>query len=123
MRRVLVVDDDQDMRDLIGLMLRRAGYTTVAVESPFLALDVATTEAFDVAVLDWSMPGMNGGELCTRMRESPDIPDTPIMILTAHADQETRDRAFASGADRFMTKPFTLAELSGAVAALIGSRT
>lgn len=123
MRRVLVVDDDQDMRDLITLMLRRAGYAAFSVASPFLALDVATSEQFDLAVLDWSMPGMDGGQLCARMREDPDIPDTPIMILTAHADQETRASAFAAGADEFMTKPFTLSELSTTVANLIGSRT
>lgn len=123
MRRVLVVDDDQDMRDLITLMLRRAGYTAVPVASPFLALEVATSEQFELAVLDWSMPGMDGGELCTRMRADPDIPDTPIVILTAHADRETKERAFAAGADEFLTKPFTLAQLSGTVTALIGSRT
>jgi CheY-like chemotaxis protein len=122
MHRVLVVDDDQDMRDLIGLMLRRVGYEVLSIGSPLTALTVATSEPFDVAVLDWSMPGMSGGELCARMREHPDLRDRPILFLTAHADAETREKAFAAGADEFMTKPFTLAELSGAVGALIEGR-
>lgn len=120
MPQVLVVDDDQDMRDLIELVLRRSELDVVAVASPLAALDLVTSTRFDLAVLDWSMPQMDGGELCARLREMPELQDLPILILTAYADAATRDRAFAAGATDFMSKPFTLKDLRGMVATLLG---
>jgi DNA-binding response OmpR family regulator len=120
--RVLVVDDEEDMRDLITLMLRRGGYDALSVGSAFQALTVAETEDYDLAILDWSMPGMDGGELCRRMRAHPDLRDRPILVLTAHADAETRALAFEAGADDFMTKPFSISELTVAVGALLEGR-
>src|SRR5689334_8319278 len=111
MPNVLVVDDDQDMRDLIELVLRRSELDVVAVGSPLAALDVVASTHFDLAVLDWSMPQMDGGELCARLRELPELRDLPILILTAYADSATRDRAFAAGATDFLSKPFTLKDL------------
>lgn len=120
MHRVLVVDDDADIRDLIVLCLSRQGYDVVGVEDPHEALDLAIATGFDLAILDWSMPRMDGGELCARLREQPDLRDAPVLILTAHADSCTRERAFAAGAADFMAKPFTLKHLAGVVAALLG---
>ena len=119
MPNVLVVDDDQDMRDLIELVLRRSELDVVAVGSPLAALDVVTSTRFDLAVLDWSMPQMDGGELCARLREVPELAGLPILILTAYADSATRDRAFEAGATDFMSKPFTLKDLRGVVASLL----
>ncbi|MDT0182770.1 response regulator [Microbacterium sp. ARD31] len=120
MANVLVVDDDQDMRDLIELVLRRSELDVVAVGSPLAALDLVGTTHFDLAVLDWSMPQMDGGELCARLREVPELRDLPILILTAYADAATRERAFEAGATDFMSKPFTLKDLRGIVATLLG---
>jgi CheY-like chemotaxis protein len=120
MANVLVVDDDQDMRDLIELVLRRSELDVVAVGSPLAALDLVGTTRFDLAVLDWSMPEMDGGELCARLREVPELRDLPILILTAYADSATRERAFAAGATDFMSKPFTLKDLRAIVATLLG---
>lgn len=122
MPNVLVVDDDQDMRDLIELVLRRSGLDVVAVGSPLAALDLVADAdpGFDMAVLDWSMPQMDGGELCARLRQVPELRDLPILILTAYADAATRERAFAAGATDFMSKPFTLKDLRGVVARLLG---
>lgn len=123
MPNVLVVDDDQDMRDLVELVLRRSGLDVVAVGSPLAALDLVADTEFDMAVLDWSMPQMDGGELCARLRQVPELRDLPILILTAYADAATRERAFAAGATDFMSKPFTLKDLRGVVATLLGQPT
>ena len=123
MGRVLVVDDDQYLRDVLSFMLKRLGHEVSVEGSPTAALEVLATERFDVAILDWSMPGMTGGELCERLREDPVAGGMPVMILTAHADEQTRERALASGADRFATKPIKLADLAAAVDGLVGSRT
>ena len=66
--------------------------------------------------MDWSMPVMDGGELCSRLRQLPGLQDIPIVIVTAHADLATRDRAAAAGATRFLTKPFSLKHLAEVVA-------
>ena len=115
-----MVDDDQDMRDLIELVLRRSELDVVAVGSPLAALDLVPGTSFDLAVLDWSMPQMDGGELCARLRQVPELEGLPILILTAYADSATRDRAFAAGATDFMSKPFTLKDLRGVVSGLLG---
>ncbi|SEC28096.1 Response regulator receiver domain-containing protein [Nocardioides exalbidus] len=122
MASVIVVDDDQYLREVLSFMLERLGHTVTAAGSPTEALTVFESQRFDAAILDWSMPGMTGGELCEQIRRDPAVADTPIMILTAYADQQTRDHALAAGADQFMTKPLTLAELSSSVEALVNLR-
>jgi CheY-like chemotaxis protein len=121
MSRVFVVDDDQDIRDLITFVLRRAGYDVVDFEDPRDALALAESTGFDLAVLDWSMPRMDGGELCARLRQLPPLADVPILVLTAHADSATRARAFEVGATRFMSKPFVLDELTDVVAKMLAA--
>lgn len=116
MQRLLVVDDDEDIRSLLSLALRKHGYEVVSMEDPLAALALAATTSFDAVLLDWSMPVMDGGELCSRLRELPGLQNTPIIIVTAHADLDTRDRAAAAGATRFLTKPFSLKHLAEVVA-------
>lgn len=120
MFRALVVDDDRDIRELIEFTLRRQGYAVSGHEDPLEALAHATSTGFDVALLDWSMPVMDGGELCARLRELPGHRDTPILIVTAHADSSTREQAATAGATRFLTKPFSLKQLAEVVAELLG---
>jgi CheY-like chemotaxis protein len=120
MRRALVVDDDDDIRDLIAHTLDKQGYDVASFVDPVAALASAAETGFDVALLDWSMPVMDGGELCARLRELPGLRDVPIVIVTAHADQATRDRAVAAGATRFLAKPFSLKNLAEVVAELLG---
>lgn len=121
MSRVFVVDDDQDIRDLITFVLQRAGYEVVSLEDPLAALALAESTGFDLAVLDWSMPRMDGGELCTRLRQLAPLAAVPILILTAHADPATRERAFEVGASGFMSKPFALDELTDVVAKMLAA--
>lgn len=122
MYRVLVVDDEDDIRELITLVLRKKGYDVSSIGDPRAALDLAATVAFDAALLDWSMPVMDGGELCSRLRELPGMRETPIFIVTAHTDAATRARATAAGASDFLAKPFSLTHLTEAVAGALEGR-
>lgn len=119
MRRVLVVDDDVDIGELIELRLSQDGYDVVVVKDPHEALTVASARGYDLAVLDWTMPQMDGGELCARLREHPGLRDAPILVVTAHADPDMRDRAVAAGASAYLAKPFTLTQLSRLVRELL----
>ena len=121
MAEVLVVDDDDDIRELIALRVRRAGHRVTSVGSPDAALAVASSATFALALLDWSMPAMNGGQLCARMRELPHLAGMPILMVTAHADVETRAGAFAAGASAYLTKPFALRDLDAHVESLLAT--
>lgn len=121
MDTVLVVDDDEDIRDLVVMVLRRRGLDVHATGDPLAALAFAREPGCGAAVLDWSMPSMDGGELCARLRELPGLGGLPVVILTAHADAGTRRKALAAGASRFVTKPFPLNHLAEVVADLLAS--
>lgn len=119
MSKVMVVDDDMDIRDLVVFKLRKEGHEVTGFGDPREALAAATTTDFDLAVLDWSMPQMDGGELCARLRELPHLRDTPVLIVTAHADPEVRDQAFGAGATEYLAKPFSFKQLAAVVAELL----
>lgn len=119
MAAVLVVDDDDDIRDIIAFRVRRDGHEVTSIGHPSQALDVAATQTFDLAILDWSMPVMNGGELCERLHDLPHLDGLPVLIVTAFADMETRQDAERAGASSYLTKPFSLHDLAGCVGALL----
>jgi DNA-binding response OmpR family regulator len=119
MYKVLVVDDDTDIRELIELRLSMDGHEVNGLADPVAALSLAETTSFDLAVLDWSMPSMDGGQLCSRLRELPGLSDAPILVVTAHADPDTRGRAYEAGASGYMAKPFSLQQLSKVVRELL----
>ena len=119
MYRVLVVDDDTDIRELIELRLSMDGHEVNGLGDPAAALSLAAATSFDLAILDWSMPAMDGGDLCARLRELPGLADAPILVVTAHADPDTRNRAYAAGATEYMVKPFSLQQLSTVVGELL----
>jgi DNA-binding response OmpR family regulator len=119
MHTVLVVDDDDDIRDLIVMTMRRRGFEVRDFADPRAALAHAAAATCHAAILDWSMPGMDGGELCRRLRLLPDLHEAPIFIVTAYADAATRDRARACGASDFITKPFSLKDLAGRLAGML----
>jgi len=105
-RRVLVVDDDVDMRALIDARLREIGFETLLSSSADKALEALAAQDFDVVVTDLQMPGMNGLELCERIVGSR--PDVPVVVITAHASLDAAVGAIRAGAYDFVTKPIKL---------------
>ncbi len=107
--RLLVVEDDDEMRALMERGLAAEGYRVVAVENGVEALIALGEQSFDLAVVDVMMPGMSGFELARRIRERED----PVRILLVTARDAVDDRVFGldAGADDYLTKPFAFAEL------------
>jgi DNA-binding response OmpR family regulator len=117
--RVLVADDEDDIRALVGLAVRKAGCTVVgSVADGAAALDLARAELPDLAILDVSMPGATGLEVCAALRADPATSRIGILLLSAGASLEDVAAGLAAGADAYLAKPFQVAGLIHQVRAL-----
>jgi DNA-binding response OmpR family regulator len=122
--RVLVADDEEDIRLLVTLAVRTAGCTVVsAVADGTQALAAARTDRPDLVVLDVSMPGATGLEVCAALRSDPATGHCRILLLSAGASPDDIVRGLAAGADAYLPKPFTVAGLVAQVRALTAGVT
>jgi two-component system, OmpR family, alkaline phosphatase synthesis response regulator PhoP len=112
--RVLVVEDTESVRALISYMLRRRGYEVVAVDNGPDALSRAMDD-IDVVVMDVGLPGLNGLEVCRRLRAEPATALLPVILLTGRGHQEDVRDGLRAGANDFLTKPFQEADLLSAL--------
>lgn len=116
MTTILVVDDDPKIRSVLSRGLRFEGYTVQVAEDGFQALQLARLEAPDLVVLDVMLPGMDGLELCRRLRQGM---AAPILMLTARDAVPDRIAGLDSGADDYLVKPFDFDELLARIRALL----
>jgi DNA-binding response OmpR family regulator len=117
--RVLVADDEDDIRTLVGLAVRKAGCTVIgSLADGSAALDLARAERPDLAVLDVSMPGATGLEVCAALRADPATAAIRILLLSAGASLEDVAAGLAAGADAYLAKPFQVSGLVHQVRAL-----
>lgn len=117
---VLVADDDGDIRDLVAFKLKNAGYAVVAVADGDEALRQVREQRPELAVLDVMMPGMSGLDVLREIRADEDLVATKVILLTARARDVDVDAGFSTGADDYLTKPFSPRELVHRVALLTG---
>jgi two-component system phosphate regulon response regulator PhoB len=117
--RILLVDDDADLREVITARLETVGLVVDAVESAEEALARVRARAPDLVVLDWNLPGMSGLELCKVVRGDALLAATPLLFLTAHSATQDMVEAFAAGADDYVVKPFRAAELGARIFGLL----
>ena len=106
--RVLVCDDEQQILRALRVILRDAGFEALPASDAEEALDVAAVEHPDAAIIDLVLPGIDGVELCRRLREWSDL---PVIVLSAVGEEDAKVRALAAGADDYVTKPFGPREL------------
>jgi DNA-binding response OmpR family regulator len=116
-RRILVAEDQTDIRDLLVMNLQQAGYAVQAVPDGEAALAAEARLPSDLLVLDLMMPGLDGLEVCKGLRGRGR--DTPILMLTAKSTELDRVLGLELGADDYLTKPFSMAELLARVKALL----
>jgi DNA-binding response OmpR family regulator len=121
--RVLVADDEDDIRELVCLAVAKAGcIVSTSVADGSVALASARADLPDLAVLDVSMPGAGGLEMCTALRADPATAGIRILLLSAGASLEDVARGLAAGADAYLAKPFGVASLVHQVRALTGGQ-
>lgn len=105
MTTILVVDDEVGALTLIGIMLERGGFEVLKARDAYSALDMLNHASPDLIILDVMMPGMNGIELCRRIRTMPENRHTPIVILSARGDPASIEMGLAAGANDYLQKP------------------
>lgn len=115
MKTVLVVDDEQNIRDIVKAYLQKEGYRVLTASDGIEAMDVYRNEQVDMLILDLMMPRMSGSEVCLQIRQKSDI---PIIMLTAKVEEEQLIAGIRNGADDYVRKPFSVRELMVRVAAL-----
>ena len=116
-RRILVVEDDLSIGDIVSTALRFQGHSVRQADDGFVGLELATAGGVDLIVLDVMLPGIDGFEVCRRLREQGSR--APVLFLTARDETANRVRGFATGGDDYLTKPFSVDELVLRVAAIL----
>lgn len=116
MRKILVVDDDKHIVDLVGIQLTQAGYQVLKAGNGHQAIEILGEELPDLAIVDVMMPGMDGFELTKRIREDRDI---PVLLLTSKGELEDKEQGFRAGSDDYMVKPFEPKELLFRIKAIL----
>ena len=117
--RILVVEDDRDIADLVAHHLSRAGFQPDILLTGADVIDYVKADAPALVVLDLMLPGLSGLEICRLMRGDAGLASTPIIMLTARADEEDRVKGLELGADDYITKPFSPKELVARVRAVL----
>ena len=113
---ILLVDDEDTLRQVIAQFLTQEGYRVVPASSGPEGLRLFYAERPDAVLLDVMMPGMDGWEVCARLRE---LSDVPILLITARTAQDDKLRGFRLGVDDYVSKPFSLAELAARLQAVL----
>jgi phosphate regulon transcriptional regulator PhoB len=119
MKRILVVDDEPDIVALVSYNLKKEGFGVSAVHEGGEALDIVKKKDFDLIILDLMLPGIHGMEVCRILRSHLRTRDIPIIMLTAKGDEAERVRGLETGADDYITKPFSPRELVARVKAVL----
>ncbi len=117
---ILLIDDDPTLRELLSDHLLRAGYRVLAAANGPEGLRLVTEAQSDLVVLDLMMPGMDGWEVCSQVRALSSI---PIILLTAKSEEIDKLRGFRLGVDDYVTKPFSFAELTARIGAVLARTT
>ena len=117
--KILIVDDEKDIVDLISYNLEKEGFATAKAYDGESALDLVKAAKPDLVVLDLMLPGIRGLEVCKFIRKNQDTEALPIIMLTAKGDQLDKILGFEMGADDYITKPFNVRELIARIRAVL----
>lgn len=119
--KILVVDDEEDLQDLLRYNLEKEGFEVVVADNGVDGIEAARREKPDLIVLDIMMPGLDGIEVCRRLRSDALLRHTPIMMLTARTEEETQVQSLDIGADIYLPKPVSIPVIISQIKALVRS--
>ena len=116
---ILVVEDEEAIREMLVMALEQAGLKVLAVASAELAQQALAENLLDLIILDWMLPGISGIELARRLKNDAGYKEMPIILLTARGEEEDKIRGLEIGADDYITKPFSPKELIARIKAVM----
>ena len=117
MTKVLIVEDEAGLVTLLKYNLEKHGFETAEVMDGKLVMQTVLAEKPDLILMDWMLPNVSGVDLCREIRQNPEVRLTPIIMVTARAEESDKVRGLSYGADDYMTKPFSPSELVARVKA------
>ncbi|MGQ9466806.1 MAG: response regulator transcription factor [Anaerolineae bacterium] len=123
MPRILVAEDEKDIRELIAFTLRFAGFDVLLATNGAEAVEVAAAERPDLVILDVRMPKMSGYEACRRLKENPQTAALPVVFLSAKGQDSEIQQGLESGAEEYILKPFAPDELIQQVRDILNRHT
>ncbi|WP_294180369.1 response regulator transcription factor [uncultured Clostridium sp.] len=118
-RKILIVDDEEHICELIGFNLRKNGYKTIAANDGLSGLKIARREKPDLILLDVMLPELDGYEVCKEIRKDSEISSTPVIMITARGEEFDKVLGLELGADDYITKPFSIREMVARVKAVL----
>lgn len=117
--KILIVEDEGAIRDMLGYALMKAGFLCEEAADTQAARSTLKAERPDLILLDWMLPGMSGIDYARRLKSAPETRDIPIIMLTAKGEEADKVRGLETGADDYITKPFSTRELVARVRAVL----
>ncbi len=118
-KKVLVVDDEKFVRDLIRIKLGHIGISIIEADNGQTALEIAERQTPDLILLDVMMPKMNGFEACEKLKANPKTATIPVIMLTARGEKENKQKGLGAGAMDYLFKPFSPQKLAEKVAEIL----
>lgn len=119
MKRILIIEDEKDLAELLAFNLEKEGFEARCAFDGISGLAAARSECPDLVVLDLMLPGMLGTEVCKALRKEPATARTPVLMVTAKSDEIDRVVGFEVGADDYIVKPFSMRELTLRIKAIL----
>jgi CheY-like chemotaxis protein len=120
MAKILIAEDERDIRDLVAFTLRFAGHEVVVATNGEEAVEMAPQVNPDLILMDVRMPRMTGYEACKAMKANPDVKDIPVVFLTARGQESEIQQGLEAGAEEYLLKPFAPDQLTSRVKAILG---
>lgn len=122
MERILIAEDEPDIRELIRLALQFNGYEVISASDGVEAVELASNNSFDLIMLDVRMPRLTGYEACRQLRKMDSTKEVPIIFLSAKGQEAEVDEGLEAGADRYILKPFAPIELANEIKQILAER-
>ena len=119
--KILIAEDQDDLRDMIAQTLRLSGYEVVAAEDGERAFQQATKTNPDLIILDYELPRLNGRQVCKRLKAMETFTNTPILIISSYGSPRHMEASLDAGAEEFIRKPFELEHLISRVDTLLSA--
>lgn len=119
MARILIAEDEPDIRELVAFTLRFAGYEVIAASNGEEAVQTASREVPDLVLMDVRMPRMTGYDACRLIKANPDLKDIPVVFLSAKGQEAEIQSGLEAGAEEYLLKPFSPDQLTGRVRAIL----